>query len=146
MSNYFVERNLKNLETIERLLNELPSFCFDYFISIESQTSTLTRLNYAHDLKIFFYYLQEKKFRKNHKNSHISGTVLHKYKFGGILRAMDEVLQPAGAPAVLHCRSPPVFPADSPVPWLREDTAQITLPVMGHSHDHCLCAGLPDAA
>ena len=65
MSNYFVERNLKNLETIERLLNELPSFCFDYFISIESQTSTLTRLNYAHDLKIFFYYLQEKKFRKN---------------------------------------------------------------------------------
>lgn len=65
MSNYYVQRNNKNLETIEKLLEELPSFCYDYFIAIESQTSTLTRLNYAHDLKIFFYFLQEKKFRKN---------------------------------------------------------------------------------
>ena len=57
---------IKNLETIERLLDEdLPAFCYDYFLAIESQTSTLTRLNYAHDLKIFFYYLQEKKFRKS---------------------------------------------------------------------------------
>ncbi len=66
MSNYYIQRNNKNLETIEKLLNEeLPSFCYDYFISIDSQTSSLTRLNYAHDLKIFFYYLYEKKFRKN---------------------------------------------------------------------------------
>lgn len=66
MANYYVQRNNKNLETIERLLDEeLPSFCYDYFLAIESQTSTLTRLNYAHDLKIFFYFLQEKKFRKS---------------------------------------------------------------------------------
>ena len=65
MSNYYVQRNNKNLQTIERLLEELPSFCYDYFLSIDSQTSTLTRLNYAHDLKIFFYFLQEKKFRKS---------------------------------------------------------------------------------
>ena len=66
MSNYYIQRNNKNLETIEKLLNEeLPSFCYDYFISIDSQTSSLTRLNYAHDLKIFFYFLYEKKFRKN---------------------------------------------------------------------------------
>lgn len=65
-SNYYVQRNNKNLETIERLLDEvLPSFCYDYFLAIDSQTSTLTRLNYAHDLKIFFYFLQEKKFRKS---------------------------------------------------------------------------------
>ncbi len=64
MSNYYALRNNKNLETIERLLDEdLPSFCYDYFLAIDSQTSTLTRLNYAHDLKIFFYFLQEKKFR-----------------------------------------------------------------------------------
>lgn len=64
--NYYVQRNNKNLETIERLLDEdLPSFCYDYFMAIDSQTSTLTRLNYAHDLKIFFYFLQEKKFRKS---------------------------------------------------------------------------------
>ena len=65
MSNYYTQRNNKNLETIERLLDELPAFCYDYFLAIDSQTSTLTRLNYAHDLRIFFYYLQEKKFRKH---------------------------------------------------------------------------------
>ena len=64
-TNFYVQRNNKNIETIERLLDEdLPSFCYDYFLAIDSQTSTLTRLNYAHDLKIFFYFLQEKKFRK----------------------------------------------------------------------------------
>lgn len=67
-TNFYVQRNNKNLETIERLLNEeLPSFCSDYFMAIDSQTSPLTRLNYAHDLKIFFYYLQERKFRGSKK-------------------------------------------------------------------------------
>lgn len=61
---YYVQRNNKNLETIERLLeNDLPTFCYDYFLAIDSQTSTLTRLNYAHDLKIFFYFLTQKRFR-----------------------------------------------------------------------------------
>lgn len=64
--NFYVQRNNKNLETIKRILDEdLPTFCYDYFLAIDSQTSTLTRLNYAHDLKIFFYFLQEKKFRKS---------------------------------------------------------------------------------
>ena len=63
-SNYYIQKNNKNLETVERLLNEdLPPFCFDYFVAIENQTSSLTRLNYAHDLKIFFYYMQERVFR-----------------------------------------------------------------------------------
>ena len=61
---YYVKRNNKNLETIDRLLeNDLPILCYDYFLAIDSQTSTLTRLNYAHDLKIFFYFLQQRKFR-----------------------------------------------------------------------------------
>ncbi len=65
---YYIKRNNKNLETIEKLLeNELPSFCYDYFLAIDAQTSSLTRLNYAHDLKIFFYFIQEKKFRGNKK-------------------------------------------------------------------------------
>lgn len=65
-SNYYVQRNNKNLEKTDQILNELlPDFCYDYFLAIDSQTSTLTRLNYAHDLKIFFYFLQEKKFRKS---------------------------------------------------------------------------------
>ena len=63
-TDYYVQRNNKNLETIERLLeNDLPTFCYDYFLAIDSQTSTLTRLNYAHDLKIFFYFLSEKRFQ-----------------------------------------------------------------------------------
>lgn len=63
-TDYYVQRNNKNIQTVERLLNEdLPAFCFDYFVAIESQTSSLTRLNYAHDLKIFFYYMQERIYR-----------------------------------------------------------------------------------
>ncbi len=62
-TDYYVQRNNKNMDTIERLLeNDLPTFCYDYFLAIDSQTSTLTRLNYAHDLKIFFYFLSEKRF------------------------------------------------------------------------------------
>ena len=60
---FYVKRNNKNMDTIDRLLEELPAFCNDYFLGIDSQTSTLTRLNYAHDLKIFFFFLQEKKYR-----------------------------------------------------------------------------------
>lgn len=65
-ANYYIQRNNKNIEVIERLLDEeLPTFCYDYFLAIDSQTSTLTRLNYAHDLKIFFNFLYEKKFRRS---------------------------------------------------------------------------------
>jgi site-specific recombinase XerD len=63
-TDFYVQRNNKNLQTINRLLeSELPSFCADYFLAIDSLTSTLTRLNYAHDLKIFFNFLMEKKYR-----------------------------------------------------------------------------------
>lgn len=63
-SDFYIQRNNKNIQTIERLLNEeLPPFCYDYFIAIENQTSSLTRLNYAHDLKIFFFYVQQRVLR-----------------------------------------------------------------------------------
>jgi site-specific recombinase XerD len=63
-NDYYIQRNNKILQTIEKLLDEsLPEFCYDYFTAIDGRTSTLTRLNYAHDLKIFFYFLVEKKFR-----------------------------------------------------------------------------------
>ena len=60
---YYKERDLKNLERIERLLEELPPFVSEYFLGIENQTSTLTRLNYAYDLRIFFDYLVRKKYK-----------------------------------------------------------------------------------
>ena len=61
--NFYQQRNIKNLEKIEYLKEELPPFVEDYFIGIENQTSTLTRLNYAYDLRIFFDYLIKKVFR-----------------------------------------------------------------------------------
>lgn len=62
-NDYYTQRNLKNIEVINRILdNDLPAFCLDYFMAIDSLTSTLTRMNYAHDLRIFFYFLSVKRF------------------------------------------------------------------------------------
>ena len=61
--NYYVTRSIKDLDKIAELLEQLPSFCEDYFIGIESRTSCQTRLKYAYDLRIFFDYLCKKKFR-----------------------------------------------------------------------------------
>ena len=59
-SDYYQERNLKNLDKIEALLEELPPFCEDFLRGIETRTSTLTRLNYVYDLRIFFDFLVKK--------------------------------------------------------------------------------------
>lgn len=61
--NYYQERNLKNLDKIDALLEELPPFCEDFLRGVESRTSTLTRLNYVYDLRIFFDFLSKKKCR-----------------------------------------------------------------------------------
>lgn len=55
--NYFAERNTKNTLKLRELEKQLPSFCTDYFIGVESRTTPLTRLNYALDAKTFFEYL-----------------------------------------------------------------------------------------
>lgn len=62
-SDYYQERNLKNLDKIDQLLEELPSFCEDFLRGIETRTSVLTRLNYVYDLRIFFDFLVHKKYR-----------------------------------------------------------------------------------
>lgn len=61
--NYYQERNLRNLDRIDELLVELPPFCEDFLRGVETRTSTLTRLNYVYDLRIFFDFLVKKKFR-----------------------------------------------------------------------------------
>ncbi len=60
---YYQERNLRNLDRIDGLLDELPEYCEDFFRGVEDRTSVLTRLNYAYDLRIFFDFLSRKKFR-----------------------------------------------------------------------------------
>ena len=62
--NYYAERNLRNLDKIDELLAELPPFCEDYLRGVEQRTSTLTRLNYVYDLRIFFDFLSRKKLRE----------------------------------------------------------------------------------
>ncbi len=55
---YFNERDAKNIEKLERILEEdLPDFCREYFVGISSNTTTLTRLNYAYDIRTFFQYI-----------------------------------------------------------------------------------------
>ena len=62
MSDYFKERDEKNLVKIDRVLAELPEYVGQFIIGISSNTSALTRLNYATDIRIFFSYLSEYKF------------------------------------------------------------------------------------
>lgn len=56
---YFEKRNLKNMQKIGNYLSKLPDYCYDYFTGIENNTSSLTRLNYAMDLSVFFDYLEK---------------------------------------------------------------------------------------
>lgn len=57
MSSYFNERNnINNLKLKEAKL-ELPFFVNEFFLGVENNTTPLTRLGYAADLKIFFTFL-----------------------------------------------------------------------------------------
>lgn len=54
-----INDNKLNNERLRKLLVKLPDICFDFFIAISTNTSILTRINYANDLLIFFDYLYE---------------------------------------------------------------------------------------
>lgn len=55
---YFDQRDINNAEKIEKILDEdLPEFCREYFVGISTNTTTLTRLNYAYDIRNFFGYM-----------------------------------------------------------------------------------------
>ncbi len=56
---YFDKRDVVNSQKITGLLRNLPSFCYDFIIGIESSTTSLTRLNYCNDLSIFFHFLSQ---------------------------------------------------------------------------------------
>ena len=61
--NYYKQRNEHGMERLRELLDTLPDFVKEFFIGIQMRTTVLTRLNYAFDLKVFFRYLSEKKYR-----------------------------------------------------------------------------------
>lgn len=62
-TNYYLERNITDLDKISELLEQLPPFCEDYFLGVESRTSSQTRLKYAYDLRIFFDFLCKRRFK-----------------------------------------------------------------------------------
>lgn len=57
---YFTEREIINIQKLDEILDRLPSFCREYFIGIEQNTSILTRVGYARDFEIFFNFLVTK--------------------------------------------------------------------------------------
>ncbi len=65
--NYFKQRNYKNNLKTKEILSSLPVFCDEFFIGIESQTTPLTRLGYALNLKNFFWFLTTEIIDFSHK-------------------------------------------------------------------------------
>lgn len=57
-------RDLKNMQKIGKYLQNLPEYCYDFFTGIENNTSSLTRVNYAMDLSVFFDYLEKYVLKK----------------------------------------------------------------------------------
>ena len=56
---YYENVNIDNELKLRHQLAELPAFCKQFFIGIESTTSSRTRIAYAYDLGCFFSYLHE---------------------------------------------------------------------------------------
>lgn len=56
---YHEKVNNRNEVHLRELCAKLPVFCKQFFIGIESTTSSRTRIAYAYDLRIFFEYLHE---------------------------------------------------------------------------------------
>jgi site-specific recombinase XerD len=102
--NYYTTRNINDLDKIAELLNDLPPFCEDYFLGIETRTSAQTRLKYAYDLRIFFDFLCKRKYRNHDVQDltlkHLEGvdhrdieyflSYLSHYRFNGKQLSCDE--------------------------------------------------------
>ncbi len=56
---YYEDVNIKNELHLRELIAELPPYCKQFFIGIEPNTSSRTRIAYAYDLICFFDYLHQ---------------------------------------------------------------------------------------
>ena len=66
--------NVQKTEKLKNVLATLPKFCLEFFRNIEPQTTLLTRINYAYDLRLFFSFLENELGRAN--VSHMSARQL----------------------------------------------------------------------
>lgn len=55
--NYHDQMNIDNALRLREIISELPRFCGDFFRGIEPTTSSLTRIAYAYDLRVFLQFL-----------------------------------------------------------------------------------------
>ena len=56
---YRAKLDAQRMEKLRQLQRDLPPLCTDFFRSITFTTSTLTRLAYAYDFRLFFQYLHK---------------------------------------------------------------------------------------
>lgn len=59
------EMNVQKTEKLKNVLATLPKFCLEFFRNIEPQTTLLTRINYAYDLRLFFSFLENELGKDN---------------------------------------------------------------------------------
>lgn len=59
LNNYHKAEDIKNVQKMRQVLNELPKFCGRFFKYMENYTSARTRLAYAYDLRLFFEFMQQ---------------------------------------------------------------------------------------
>lgn len=62
---FYEKRDIQNRIKTGKYLDTLPEFCYDFFVGVENNTSSLTRYNYAMDFVVFFDYLSEFVFKKS---------------------------------------------------------------------------------
>lgn len=55
---YHEKLHIENTEKLRGMLKEFPAFVRDFFRALEPSTTPKTRISYAYDLKVFFYFLK----------------------------------------------------------------------------------------
>jgi len=68
-ANYHEQKHAAQVKRLRELLTTLPPFLAPYFGSLSDQTSSLTRLGYAYDLRIFFNFLVDEVFPRREMTS-----------------------------------------------------------------------------
>lgn len=56
--NYYDEKEKENTLKLREQISSLPTFCKDFFRSIEPRTTSKTRIAYCYDLHVFFLFLK----------------------------------------------------------------------------------------
>ena len=58
MMEYTEDVNIKNELKLRDMIQKLPKFCMDFFIGIDADKSSRTKIAYAYDLQTFFEYMK----------------------------------------------------------------------------------------